>query len=312
MASTNVGRKFRLSLNGSESEFDLVRDNLKSIKSKLKVCGTVKTNLSILNTILAKYLEDLKQSDNNLPVEKECNKNDFHAELLVTTQSSIEYLNKIHYFHSRLCCHEISQTLTRTKGMQRTYRLSCNNCSFQGSWRTSPALPSGEDLVTLRVMHGVICSGIANSQFSRLSKLTKLGNTTSDSILNSYIHTFSKFIEQEKESSCSKALYQEIQDCSEDNSVDIISDARHATRKNSKYTDVVCVGYSTENVLDCKVVSRSEDPCAQRHELLGTKALYKTLDEKNVLVRRHVHDRNASVNKFVREQRKTTVNQNDT
>ena len=34
--------------------------------------------------------------------------------------------------------------------------------------------------------------------------------------------------------------------------------------------------------------------------------------DQNVKVRSHGHDRNASVNKFIREDRHATVNQNDT
>ena len=40
--------------------------------------------------------------------------------------------------------------------------------------------------------------------------------------------------------------------------------------------------------------------------------LYERFDKDNINDRRHGHDRNASVNKFIREKRKNTVNQNDT
>jgi len=65
-------------------------------------------------------------------------------------------------------------------------------------------------------------------------------------------------------------------------------------------------------VIDHEVVSRDDDNCAQRHERLGTKKLYQRLDSQHIGVRRHGHDRNGSVNKFVREERPQTTNQNDT
>ena len=60
------------------------------------------------------------------------------------------------------------------------------------------------------------------------------------------------------------------------------------------------------------VVRREDDSCSQRLELYGTNVLYEKFDNQNVNVRRHGYDRNASVNKFIREQRKETSNRNDT
>ena len=91
-----------------------------------------------------------------------------------------------------------------------------------------------------------------------------------------------------------------------------MTDARHSTRRKSKYHDSVCIRYQSHKVLDHIVVRREDDSCLQRHEMVGTKKLYENLDAKIVSVRRHGHDRNASVNKFIREKRTTTTNQNDT
>ena len=311
MDSNTVGQKFKLTLYGSKNEFEMLQGTLQSIRTKLNECGRANSNLSILKTAAEKYQVSLKHSNKQLHVERECSRTEFETNLLVTTQSSIEHLNKIHHSHSIHCSYEMSQTITQTKGLQRTYTFSCPHCSFSADWRSSPKLQGGKDLVTLRVMHGVLCSGIDNSQITRLLKSTSLGSISLYTY-HMYLDLFSKYVKQEKESSCAKALYQEIQSCDESNSVDIITDARHGTRRNSKFTDVVCVGYKTEKVIGSKVVSRSEDPCTQRHELIGTKSIYKTFDEQNVKVRRHVHDRNASVNKFVATERKATVNQNDT
>lgn len=59
------------------------------------------------------------------------------------------------------------------------------------------------------------------------------------------------------------------------------------------------------------VVRRTDDACSQRHELYGTKSLYEKFDSRNVDVRRHGHDRNASINRFIRGNRKNTTNQID-
>ena len=89
----------------------------------------------------------------------------------------------------------------------------------------------------------------------------------------------------ERKSSCASALRDEINLSSNDGN-DNITDARHSARKNSKFTDVVCIGYTSHKVEDHVVVSREDDSCPQRHELIGTKKLYENFEAKNVQVRR--------------------------
>ena len=97
-----------------------------------------------------------------------------------------------------------------------------------------------------------------------------------------------------------------------------MTDARHGQRKNAKDTNVVCIGQTTHKVLKDIHVTKDEDPCTQRHELLGTKKVYEYFDSNlpfisgPVNVHAHAHDRNGSVNKFIRDDRVEVINQNDT
>jgi hypothetical protein len=62
-------------------------------------------------------------------------------------------------------------------------------------------------------------------------------------------------------------------------------------------------------------VTKTDDPASQRHELVGTKKVYQYLEEHEegpILVDVHVHDRNLSINKYIRENQPNTINQNDT
>ena len=104
-----------------------------------------------------------------------------------------------------------------------------------------------------------------------------------------------------------KSLIQE----SSNNAVNILTDARHGWRKNARQTDVVCLGNKNKKVVAYDVVTSVDDAYAQRHELLGTKRIYEKLDQQGVVVSIHAHDNNASISKYVREQRPTTINQLD-
>ena len=72
--------------------------------------------------------------------------------------------------------------------------------------------------------------------------------------------------------------------------VDILTDAKHCTRKNSRKTDFICIGYNTKRVISYKTVTSEDDQIAQRHEKLGTVDIYSTLGSDNFAVQKYSHD----------------------
>ena len=82
------------------------------------------------------------------------------------------------------------------------------------------------------------------------------------------------------------------------------------------FTDVVCLGARTHKVLRVETVSKIDCPSSQKHELIGTERIYNYFkDLKNefeVKIRVHCHDRNTSVNKFIRNSDMNTESTNDT
>ena len=92
--------------------------------------------------------------------------------------------------------------------------------------------------------------------------------------------------------------------------IDVETDARHGWRKNSKDTSVVALGKETHKVIGHEHITKEDDSVSQRHELLGTKRLYDHFEKEGVGIRVHAHDRNQSINKFIRETT-TATNQND-
>ncbi|CAC5400247.1 unnamed protein product [Mytilus coruscus] len=62
--------------------------------------------------------------------------------------------------------------------------------------------------------------------------------------------------------------------------------------------------------MDCEHVTKSQDKVAKRHERLGTQIIYENLDNKDVSIKIHEHERNLVVNTFVRDTQ-FTVNWND-
>lgn len=90
-----------------------------------------------------------------------------------------------------------------------------------------------------------------------------------------------------------------------------MTDARQGWRKNAKDTSVVAIGEKTHKVLSCEHVTKSDDSVTQRHERFGTEKIYQHLKNQNVTVGIHAHDRNLSINKFIREEC-DSESQNDT
>ena len=81
-----------------------------------------------------------------------------------------------------------------------------------------------------------------------------------------------------------------------------MTDARHGWRKNAKDTSVVAIGEETHIVLSCEHVTKTDDNVTQKHERFRTEKIYQHLKNQSVAVGVHAHDRNLSINKFIREE----------
>ncbi|CAC5419660.1 unnamed protein product [Mytilus coruscus] len=190
--------------------------------------------------------------------------------------------------------------------------LKCNDKETPPvfSWSSSPYLPTKDYLVNSRVNHGITCSGILPAVYKRFAQGSGIG-VISDENRTSFFNVHSQHIHEEYKYSTDIALLQEIASYEElDSKIDIMSDARHGWRKNAKDTSVVCIGEKTHKVISCEHVTKTMDPVSQRHERLRTEKIFNYLHENDVTVNVHCHDRNLSINKYVRENTEA-INQND-
>jgi len=80
-----------------------------------------------------------------------------------------------------------------------------------------------------------------------------------------------------------------------------------AQRKNACQTDVVCMGNNTKQIIAIETITKLDDPCAEQHELFGTKRIYASLDAKGIKIAKHYRDDNVRVPKFIREEKKSVL-----
>lgn len=303
-------KRLKLNLYGEESDYNSLLKCIDELKSNFASQGYKYSNLDIVNTALRQLNRNMVNLKTGALPTIECAKSNADETLVITTVSALENLSGIVCLHKQFCNELVCLTSEKKSGYSVQFNVSCVVCRFTRKWISSPVLPNKREIVNYRMTHAYLSSGVLPSHFERFSDATEFGKLPQTQ-MNGLIREYSACVELERKSSCASAFQQELASSSTDG-IDIISDARHSTRENSKLTDVVCIGYSSHKVVDHIVVSRDDDTCSQRHELLGTKKLYENFDVKNVKIRRHGHDRNASINKFVREKQINTVNQNDT
>ena len=94
--------------------------------------------------------------------------------------------------------------------------------------------------------------------------------------------------------------------------INILTDARHSTRRNAKQSDIIALGNKTHRVVGAITVTKDDDSVSQRHELYGVKKLYESFEDYGFAINIHGHDRNASVNKYLLTVRPNVENANDT
>ena len=233
-------------------------------------------------------------------------------QLFVCASSSIDNLVKRTQLHSKVCDQPLETNAVTLSGHVGVFRLQCAK-DHRISWHSSPYL-GDKYLVNSRMAHGYFISGILPNQYERIMTATGIG-ILGNAYLNTFFESYSECVKALAKESTREALLEEIVTYEDMDGINILTDARHATRKNSKYTDVICLGANSHKVLHYETVTRGDDPCAQRHESLGTQRIYDHLQSQengSVHIRVHCHDRNASVNKWIRDNRPDTELTNDT
>ena len=299
---------------------------------KAKLCVDEKissvSNYTLLNKALDFFLEmhtknnseDSRTETSNIEQYEAylfCDKSNTNEDIALVTNSALRNIVYGVQEHANTCKRFLDVTDIMSFGHVAKLILRCSE-GHTLQCDTSPHIEGGKFLANLRMIHGVNSSGLRYVQYERLCKATGLG-ICPESMFSDMQNLICDATEAVAKSSMESALNTEIGQSVansvnplQTDGIDIITDARHGTRKNSAFSDVVALGGTTHKVVAIQTVSKKDDPCSQRHELLGVKNIYKEFDSKNVKVRLHGHDRNASVNKYLMKEQPEVKNGNDT
>jgi hypothetical protein len=235
-------------------------------------------------------------------------------DMYIISQDALKNLLGVAQSHSQQCTDTLTFTKIHYIGHVAVCKLKCRQQKHhQYWWSSSPKLPNQKYLVNERVGHAVFCSGMLPVSYERFSKGAGIG-CISTRRRNAQFQDYRQSIHEEYTDSVEMALQLEMGMYNIDDTwqgIDVASDARHGWRKNAKDTSVVVIGDQSHRVLQHIHITKADDHCTQRHEKLGTERMYEYFEQKGVSVRTHAHDRNMSINKYVRDNQVLTTNQND-
>lgn len=239
-----------------------------------------------------------------------CKKEETNEQIFMTAKSSLQRLTEVAENHARVCDGKLEMKKITMKGHVAAMNMKCSVTKNHNMlWSSSPYLPDNEYLVNRRVYHGFICSGMLPVHYARFTNGVGCGKLGIQK-RSQYFKSMKPTVKAEYAESIDLALGGEVAFSHEDG-IEIMTDARHGWRKNAKDTSVVAIGEKTHNVLRCEHVTKRDDPISQRHERIGTERIYQSINAEGIFIKTHTHDRNLSINKFVRNTG-NTVNQNDT
>ena len=305
---------FKIECPGNQEQKDMLLGKLRSVRGITK-----QNNTDLLHTVLDFW--KLHHPDNHNETQGmamdttyassyvPCSKEHVNQELFISTKEAMNSLLLQVEQHRDTCEKRLLWTESSMHGHVCSATLSCGN-SHSIRWKSSPYLPNGKFMVNYRVATGYLSSGMIPSQYQRFCEGVGVG-AIPQKAMDCITKEYAECVKEEMVASCSQAINEE-QASSSDDGITIVTDARHGWRKNAKDTDVVCIGYSTHKVLCSSHITWIDDHCTQRHELIGTKRIYQHLESKQVKISAHAHDSNASINKYIREEKPNVVNQNDT
>ncbi|KAJ8314865.1 hypothetical protein KUTeg_007015 [Tegillarca granosa] len=310
---------FKLEIPADETNKQIIMDKMHKVRDRLvRLSNRPVNNREILETVLDKWIEANCQENqarhsiggSYLKVKKQ----DVNQKLFITAQKSLMKLVDIASAHSKICDANLKVSRNIHKGHVSSLKLQCLSAEpHKYSWSSSPYLPNGKYFINEKINHAFDCSGMLPSHYTRFCSFSGIG-LINKSNREKFYKRHKDSISSEYNESVQTALLEEVGSYETLDGINILTDARHGWRKNTKDTSVVAIGEETHKVIDCIHITKSDDNISQRHEIIGTTKLYEKLERETVNVKTHTHDRNVAVNKFIKSSplAEETLNQNDT
>ena len=299
-----------------ESEKVEFESKLESVKCSM---GGKLSMKDILNKLLDQYLchqvED--SAEENVDIIKESeqkvtkgNRSCLEDETLyIGDVSSAEKYASLVTRHSRLCQLDLQLVSVTKTGHVLILKFQCNNC-HEVTWESSASC--GDDYnVNYKVLASYICSGMTAVQYEKFCDFSTI-NIPTKRFRAKVITYLSTIVELLRKTSVASARREEMEASKKqnENGISIMTDARHACRKNSFHSDHIAIGQKTHKIVDVQHITKRDETSSQKHESLGCSMMYDTFDREGIKIIDHAHDRNSSVNKQVKD-RQGTTNSND-
>ena len=311
--------RYTIEISANDYPKEAMYDKIHTIRRHLEKNKPEKvTNGEILDLALSRFIDTncIENETNNIDTNVFISKDKTEDEqLFITAKMSLEKCIEIANHHGQVCPRPLGIHKIIQRGHVVSTILRCRD-HHRYRWSSSPYIEQSTNyLVNLRILHGFTMSGMLFSHYERFTSASGIG-IVSYHRKEQFSVEYKKAINEEYQHSIEKACLAEMElkagQPDKKVPIDILTDARHGWRKNAKDTTVVAIGDLTHKVIANEHVTRSDDPVAQRHELLGSKRIHDGFQNKDIQIGIWAHDFNASINKYVKDLPAPTINQNET
>ena len=320
LAKRKRSESFKLEIPGDSFVKQVLMGKIHKVRDILvKKLDSKVNHADILNAALDYWLNhhDLKHARTQqnistyVPVHADRSNQPFY----VCAEDSLKKLVEICDSHGQHCSNELQVQKVQYSGHVGILRLACKQNTHNLMWSSSPYSTNQKHLVNLRIQHSLACSGMLPSHYMRFVREAGIGYIGKKA-RSQFDRVHQTAITAEYHDSTDTATHIEIgmndfEDACTFSGVAIITDARHGWRKNAKDSSISTIGMLSHKIMHHQHVTKADHPVTQNHERLGTELVYEHFAANGIPIAIHAHDRNMSINKYVREQQPNTINQND-
>ena len=187
--------------------------------------------------------------------------------------------------HSRLCPMDLQVNDVSKNGHVLILKYRCDN-GHEVKWNSS--LVCGDNYkVNYKVIAAYICSGMTAVQYEKFCDFST-ANIPTASLRAKAVAYLSTIVNLLRKTSVSTARREEIEQsekCNE-NGISIMTDARHACRKNSYHSDHIALGQKTHKIIHVQHITKREETSSQKHEALGCRKMYEEFDRQGIHCKR--------------------------
>ena len=251
-------RQRRFSVNADDEELEKLFADIEEVRSLLATDENAPNNFYLLSVLVRSFMCNRKiETSSKLSRVAE-------DRLIVTTENAVLELLAATTAHNRMCPSQsfaISKRIDHSFSCELTFACNQRHRNMHNiQWSSSPYF-ADDYFVNYKICFTAHAAGLSRTELAVFAECSGMGRLSHNLYDGKFLPLLEIATRQAAEDSMSVGLQEEIS-LSEPNGIRICTDARHGQRRNSKRSNIPCMGLRTGKCIEHEIVCIARASCS--------------------------------------------------